>query len=162
MSRSELTQVMPWRERVPWNGTASRGQNTLRVYTILLQGKQPKQQLRQDHVATAFPAMGNLVVKYCKCCICYLFLLPFLVLCYYPNPPFFGWFFFVREETWIVARFTMEYPPRTQLRFLFFYFSVLKIGPWANPINDRLMIRLTMINVKIKSSINVSIFDDSC
>ena len=162
MSRSELAQVMPWRERVPWNGTASRGQNTLRVYTILLQGKQPKQQLRQDHVATAFPAMGNLVVKYCKCCICYLFLLPFLVLCYYPNPPFFGWFFFVREETWIVARFTMEYPPRTQLRFLFFYFSVLKIGPWANPINDRLMFRLTMINVKIKSSIRVSIFDDSC
>ena len=162
MSRSELAQVMPWRERVPWNGTASRGQNTLRVYTILLQGKQPKQQLRQDHVATAFPAMGNLVVKYCKCYICYLFLLPFLVLCYYPNPPFFGWFFFVREETWIVARFTMEYPPRTQLRFLFFYFSVLKIGPWANPINDRLMFRLTMINVKIKSSIRVSIFDDSC
>ena len=44
--------------------------------------------------------------------------------------------FFVREETWIVARFTMEYPPRTQLRFLLFYFPVLKIGPWANPIND--------------------------
>ena len=33
--------------------------------------------------------------------------------------------------------------------FYFFYFPVLKIGPWANPINDRLMIRLTMINVKI-------------
>ena len=49
----------------------------------------------------------------------------------------------------------MEYPPRTQLRFLFFYFSVLKIGPWDNPINDRLMFRLTMINVKIKSSIHV-------
>ena len=64
---------------------------------------------------------------------------------------------FVREETWIVARFTMEYPPRTQLRFLFFYFPVLKIGPWANPINDRLMIRLTTINVKIKSPIYVSI-----
>ena len=60
---------------------------------------------------------------------------------------------FVREETWIVARFTMEYPPRTQLRFLFFYFSVLKIGPWANPINDRLMFRLTMIHVKNKSPI---------
>ena len=42
--------------------------------------------------------------------------------------------FFVREETWIVARFTMEYPPRTQLRFLLF--PILKIGPWANPIND--------------------------
>ena len=55
--------------------------------------------------------------------------------------------FFVREETWIVARFTMEYPPRTQLRFLLF--PVLEIGPWANPINDRLMIRLTMINVSI-------------
>ncbi len=67
---------------------------------------------------------------------------------------------FVREETWIVARFTMEYPPRTQLRYLPIF--VYKIGPWANPINDRLMIRLTMINVKIKSSINVSIFDDSC
>ena len=67
---------------------ASRGQNTLRVYTILLQGKQPKQQLR--HVATAFPAMGNLVVKYCIGCIYCLFLLPFLVLCYYPNPSFFG------------------------------------------------------------------------
>ena len=48
------------------------------------------EQLREDHVATAFPAKGNLVVKYCKCCICCLFLLPFLVLCYYPNPPFFG------------------------------------------------------------------------
>ena len=69
---------------------------------------------------------------------------------------------FVREETWIVARFTMEYPPRTQLRFLFFYFSVLKIGPWANPINDRLMFRLTMIHVKNKSPIHVSIYDDSC
>ena len=70
--------------------------------------------------------------------------------------------FFVREETWIVARFTMEYPPRTQLRFLFFYFSVLKIGPWANPINDRLMFRLTMINVKINPPIHDSIYDDSC
>ena len=70
---------------------------------------------------------------------------------------------FVREETWIVARFTMEYPPRTQLRFLLFLlFPILEIGPWANPINDRLMIRLMMINVKIKSSIHVSIFDDSC
>ena len=48
-----------------------------------------KQQLRQDNITTAFPAKGNLVVKYCKCCICCLFLLPFLVLCYYPNPPFF-------------------------------------------------------------------------
>ena len=69
---------------------------------------------------------------------------------------------FVREETWIVARFTMEYPPRTQLRFLFFYFSVLKIDPWANPINDRLMFRLTMINVKINPPIHDSIYDDSC
>ena len=25
MCRTELAQVMPWRERVPWNGTASRG-----------------------------------------------------------------------------------------------------------------------------------------
>ena len=25
MRRTELAQVMPWRERVPWNGTASRG-----------------------------------------------------------------------------------------------------------------------------------------
>ena len=113
-----------------------------------------KQQLRQDNITTAFPAKGNLVVKYCKCCICCLFLLSFLVLCYYPNPPFSDDSFFVREETWIVARFTMEYPPRTQLRFLFFYFSVLKIGPWANPINDRLMFRLTMINVKINPPIN--------
>ena len=69
---------------------------------------------------------------------------------------------FVREETWIVARFTMEYPPRTQLRFLFFYFSVLKIGPWANPINDRLMFRLMTINVKIKPSIHVPISNGSC
>ena len=70
--------------------------------------------------------------------------------------------FFVREETWIVARFTMEYPPRTQLRFLFFFllFPVLEIGPWANPINDRLMFRLTMIHVKNKSPIHVSINDD--
>ena len=68
----------------------------------------------------------------------------------------------MREETWIVVRFTMEYPPRTQLRFLFFYFSVLKIGPWANPINDRLMFRLTMINVKINPPIHDSIYDDSC
>ena len=51
----------------------------------------------------------------------------------------------------------------------FFYFPVLKIGPWANPINDRLMFRLTMINVPIdddsclnKSPIHVSIYDDSC
>ena len=49
MSRTELAQVMPWRERVPWNGTASRGQNTLRVYTILLQGKQPKTTLSISH-----------------------------------------------------------------------------------------------------------------
>ena len=46
--------------------------------------------------------------------------------------------------------------------FYYFYFPVLKIGPRANPINDRLMIRLTMINVKIKSPIHVSINDDSC
>ena len=26
MSRTELAQVLPWRERVPWNGTASPGQ----------------------------------------------------------------------------------------------------------------------------------------
>ena len=68
---------------------------------------------------------------------------------YSPNSFIFGWFFFVREETWIVARFTMEYPPRIQLRFLFFYFSVLEIGPWTNPINDRFMFRLTMIHVEI-------------
>ena len=38
--------------------------------------------------------------------------------------------FFVREETWIVARFTMEYPPRTQLRCLpFFLFTKLALGP---------------------------------
>ena len=38
--------------------------------------------------------------------------------------------------------------------FYYFYFPVLKIGPWANPINVRLMSRLTMINVPI--------YDDSC
>ena len=53
-----------------------------------------KQQLRQDNITTAFPAKGNLVVKYCKCCICCFLFIPFLVLCFYPNPPFFGWFFF--------------------------------------------------------------------
>ena len=50
--------------------------------------------------------------------------------------------FFVREETWIVARFTMEYPPRTQLRSLFFFtslFTKLALGP----------ILLMMINVSI-------------
>ena len=47
--------------------------------------------------------------------------------------------FFVREETWIVARFTMEYPPRTQLRFLLFLFTKLALGP----------ILLMMINVSI-------------
>ena len=46
--------------------------------------------------------------------------------------------------------------------FYYFYFSVLKIGPWAIPINDRLMFRLTMINVKNKSTIHVSIYDDLC
>ena len=33
--------------------------------------------------------------------------------------------------------------------FYYFYFPVLKIGPWANPINDRLMFRFTMIHVEI-------------
>ena len=140
MRRTELAQVMPWRERVPWNGTASRGQNTLRMYTILLQGKQHNTTLSISHeqnwacssyamarkgamkwnsfartiLQPAFPAMGNLVVKYCKCCICCFLFIPL-------SPSFFGWFFFVREETWIVARFTMEYPPRTQLRCLLFF-----------------------------------------
>ena len=151
MSRTELAQVMPWRERVPWNGTASRGQNTLRVYTILLQGKQPKQQLR--HVATAFPAMGNLVVKYCKCCICCLFLLPFLVLCYYPNPSFFGWFFFCarRDVDCCALYHGISSSYSTQVFITFF---VCKIGPWANPINDRLMFRLMMIHVKINHRFN--------
>ena len=45
----------------------------------------------------------------------------------------------------------MEYPPRTQLRYLLFF--VYNIGPWANPINDRFMFRLTMIHVKNKSPI---------
>ena len=48
---------------------------------------------------------------------------------------------FVREETWIVARFTMEYPPRTQLRCLPFLFTKLALGPILLmtinvPIND--------------------------
>ena len=147
MSRTELAQVMPWRERVPWNGTASRGQNTLRVYTILLQGKQPKQQLRQDNITTAFPAKGNLVVKYCKCCICCLFLLPFLVLCYYPNPPFFRMIHFCarRDVDCCALYHGISSSYSTQV----FTISVYKIGPWANPINDRLMFRLTTINVSI-------------
>ena len=46
--------------------------------------------------------------------------------------------------------------------FYFFTFPVLEIGPWAIPINDRLMFRLTMIYVKNKSPIHVPINDDLC
>ena len=86
------------------------------------------EQLRQDNIATCFSCKGNLVVKSCIGCICCFLFIPLIPQCFRMI------LFFVREETWIVARFTMEYPPRTQLRFLLF--PILKIGPWANPIND--------------------------
>ena len=163
MSRTELAQVMPWRERVPWNGTASRGQNTLRVYTILLQGKQPKTTASRGQYCNQLSCKGNLVVKYCIGCICCLFLLPFLVICYYPNPPFFGWFFFCarRDVDCCALYHGISSSYSTQI-FIFFTFPVLEIGPWAIPINDRLMFRLTMIYVKNKSPIHVPINDDLC
>ena len=42
MSRTELAQVMPWRERVPCNGTASRGHRLFEAHADqgMLQGKQ--------------------------------------------------------------------------------------------------------------------------
>jgi hypothetical protein len=42
MSRTELAQVMPWRERVPCNGTASRDHRLFEAHADqgLLQGKQ--------------------------------------------------------------------------------------------------------------------------
>ena len=48
MSRTELAQVMPWRERLPCNGTASRGYRLFEAHADqgLLQGKQLEQQLR--------------------------------------------------------------------------------------------------------------------
>ena len=122
-----------------------------------------KQQLRQDNITTAFPAKGNLVVKYCKCCICRLFLLSFLVLCYYPNPPFFRMIHFCarRDVDCCALYHGISSSYSTQI-FTIFTFPVLEIGPWAIPINDRLMFRLTMINVKNKSPIHISIYDDSC
>ena len=56
------------------------------------------EQLREDHVATAFPAKGNLVVKYCKCCICCLFLIFLSCPLLLSYPPSFGWFFFLCEK----------------------------------------------------------------
>jgi len=92
-----------------------------------------KQQLREDNIATCFSCKGNLVVKSCIGCICCFLFIPLIPQCFRMI------LFFVREETWIVARFTMEYPPRTQLRFLLFLFTKLALGP----------ILLMMINVSI-------------
>lgn len=44
MCRTELDQVMPWRERVPWNGV-------LRGDTILPKGNNKKQRSARVHVA---------------------------------------------------------------------------------------------------------------
>ena len=46
MRKTELARVLPWRERVPWNGTY-----TLRVSTILLQGKQQNTTLRLERAS---------------------------------------------------------------------------------------------------------------
>ena len=48
MSRTELAQVMPWRERVPCNGTASRGHRLFEAYADqgLLVAKQQYTTLR--------------------------------------------------------------------------------------------------------------------
>ena len=78
------------------------------------------EQLRQDHVATAFPAKGNLVVKYCKCCICCLFLLPFLC----------------EKRRGLLRALPWNILLVLNSDFYYFYFPVLKIGPWANPIDD--------------------------
>ena len=46
----------------------------------------------------------------------------------------------------------LGFQPVSTVHFGYFLLSpVLEIGPWVNPINDRLMFRLTMINVKNKS-----------
>ena len=88
------------------------------------------EQLRQDHVATAFTAQGNLVVKYCKCCICCFLFIPLIPQC-------FRMILFLCEK----RRGLLRALPWNILLVLnsdlyYFYFPVLKIGPWANPIND--------------------------
>ena len=155
MSRTELAQVMPWRERVPWNGTASRGQNTLRVYTILLQGKQPKTTASRGQYCNQLSCKGNLVVKYCKCCICCFLFIPLI-------PSFSDDSFLCEKRRGLLRALPWNILLVLNSDFYYFYFSVLKIGPWANPINDRLMSRLMMINVKINPPIHVPINDDSC
>ena len=50
MSRTELAQVMPWRERVPCNGTASQGYRLFEAHADqgLLEGNNYEQKLSLD------------------------------------------------------------------------------------------------------------------
>ena len=66
MSRTELAQVMPWRERVPCNGTASPGHRLFeaRVDQRLLHGNNYEQRFALD----TFPAdfcWRNVLAKPC-------------------------------------------------------------------------------------------------
>ena len=112
---------------------ASRGQNTLRVYTILLQGKQPKQQLRQDNSATCFPA--RVVVKSCIGCICCFLFIPLI-------PPYFRMILFLCEKIRGLLRalpWNILLVLNSDFYFFTFLFSKLALGP----------ILLMMINVSI-------------
>ena len=121
---------------------ASRGQNTLRVYTILLQGKQPKTTASPGQYYNCFSCKGNLVVKYCIGCICCFLFIPFLVLCYYPNPPFFRMIHFCarRDVDCCALYHGISSSYSTQIFTIFTsLFTKLALGP----------ILLMMINVSI-------------
>ena len=111
------------------SNNASRGQNTLRVYTILLQGKQPKTTASPGQYYNCFSCKGNLVVKYCKCCICCFLFIPLI-------PSFSDDSFLCEKRRGLLRALPWNILLVLNSDLYYFYFPVLKIGPWANPIND--------------------------
>ena len=66
MSRTELAQVMPWRERVPCNGTASRGHRLFEAHAD--QGLRKGNNYEQRFALDTFPAdfsWRNVLAKPC-------------------------------------------------------------------------------------------------
>ena len=130
--------------------------NNASPWPILLHGKQPKQQLREDNIARTIlrGQYCNLLFLQRKLGCKMLYRLYLLFSFYSPDSSIFRMIlFFVREETWIVARFTMEYPPRTQLRCLLFFFC-LQNRPLGQSYEWWFMFRWM--------TIHVSMNDDSC